>query len=96
MVQCNSITIATVDDLEHPLNTPFQCGMIGEAGCWDIIAIWSVGVAGFCHNEKAGFKIGASGYKYASMQVSLLYFFVSYTVQISSDITSYRVYLDVF
>ncbi|OWF48547.1 DBH-like monooxygenase protein 1 [Mizuhopecten yessoensis] len=62
-------TDVELEDLVNPLNTPYVCGMAGEQRCQEIIGMWSVGIPGFCHNENAGFKIGTTGYKYASMQM---------------------------
>ncbi|XP_033749801.1 uncharacterized protein LOC117334351 [Pecten maximus] len=62
-------TDVELNDLVNPLNTPYACGMAGEVRCQEIIAMWSVGIPGFCHNENAGFRIGPNGYKYASMQM---------------------------
>ncbi|XP_021362324.1 tyramine beta-hydroxylase-like [Mizuhopecten yessoensis] len=56
-------------DLVNPLNTPYVCGMAGERQCQQIIAMWSVGISGVCHNENAGFRIGPTGYKYGTMQM---------------------------
>ncbi|XP_060070161.1 peptidyl-glycine alpha-amidating monooxygenase-like [Ylistrum balloti] len=56
-------------DLVNPLNAPYECGMVGETRCRQLIAGWSVGIPGVCHNENAGYKIGISGYKYALLQI---------------------------
>ncbi|XP_033750817.1 tyramine beta-hydroxylase-like [Pecten maximus] len=54
----------------HPLNTTYDClGSMGEHECKEQIALWTIGLAGLCHNEKAGFRIGVGGYKYATMEV---------------------------
>ncbi|XP_069138144.1 dopamine beta-hydroxylase-like isoform X2 [Argopecten irradians] len=58
-----------VDDLTNPLMSPYPCGMAGEVRCQEVVAMWSVGIPGFCHNENAGIRIGPNGYRYASMQM---------------------------
>ncbi|XP_025104356.1 DBH-like monooxygenase protein 1 homolog [Pomacea canaliculata] len=39
---------------------PFPCNM---GGCSDIIGAWTLGLSGQCFHPKAGFKVGANGYK---------------------------------
>ncbi|OWF37770.1 Tyramine beta-hydroxylase [Mizuhopecten yessoensis] len=59
-----------VENLIHPLNTQYDClGEMGEQECVEQISMWTIGKPGLCLYEKAGFKIGATGYKYATMQV---------------------------
>ncbi|XP_069138139.1 tyramine beta-hydroxylase-like [Argopecten irradians] len=59
-----------VDSLVHPLNTQYDClDSMGEHECKEQIALWTIGLAGMCHNEQAGFRIGAGGYKYGTMEI---------------------------
>ncbi|XP_060070703.1 tyramine beta-hydroxylase-like [Ylistrum balloti] len=54
----------------HPMNTQYDClGTMGEHECKEQISIWTVGLLGMCHNGKAGFRIGDSGYKFGTMEV---------------------------
>ena len=39
--------------------------------CLNLIAIWSVGHLGTCHDDNFGFRIGESGFKKVMMQVRL-------------------------
>ena len=52
------------------IDTPSQCDM-GNEQCLNLLAIWTVGHLGTCHDKSFGFPIGGSGYKRVLMQVNI-------------------------
>ncbi|CAH1784321.1 unnamed protein product [Owenia fusiformis] len=54
-------------DVRTKFGTPTLCGM--DTGCSNIITGWSLGSPGNCYSERAAFRIGKHGYKYAVMQM---------------------------
>ncbi|CAH1784319.1 unnamed protein product [Owenia fusiformis] len=54
-------------DIRTKFATPRLCGM--DTGCKNIITTWTLGSPGQCYSERAAFRIGKHGYKYAVMQM---------------------------
>ena len=51
--------------------TPYKCAL--ETGCRPIMAMWSLGVSGYCLPEQCGIAFGASGFQYGILQVRKKY-----------------------
>ncbi|CAH1799532.1 unnamed protein product [Owenia fusiformis] len=54
-------------DVRTKFATPTLCGM--DTGCTNLITGWGPGLPGQCFSERAAFRIGKHGYKYAVMQM---------------------------
>jgi len=52
------------------INAPYDCTNSMAGDCREMIALWTLGLGGKCHNEVFGFLIGGeAGLKYAVIQV---------------------------
>ena len=53
-------------------STPQPCGMQAGGSCGTVIGGWTVGRVGKCFDGEAGFRIGASTFRRALLQVRKL------------------------
>lgn len=55
--------------IKQELYKPFNCGMIADPKCSNVIGIWSMGMSGECSHNSSGFRIGTSGFRKGALQI---------------------------
>lgn len=48
---------------------PYQCNMVPDRECQDILLTWTMGSKGECLHKEEGFRMGSKGYTHVALQV---------------------------
>ena len=66
-----SIFSANIPDDE--IGQTYNCFMGQTDGCNEFLAVWSVGIDGYCFHNMAGLRMGLKGYTRAILEVDEMY-----------------------